>query len=78
MPRSIELRYPGEPLTGGIIIETRAGHFFNDPTRQRCQEVLSTLDTAPLMPSWLSEETNFTPLRRKRPVTRALGFSPVG
>jgi hypothetical protein len=35
-------------------------------TRQRCQEVLSTFETAALMPSWLSEMTSFTPRRPRR------------
>lgn len=35
-------------------------------TRQRCQVALSTLETAALMPSWLSLMTSFTPRNPRR------------
>jgi transposase len=41
-------------------------HFFNDPTRQRCQVALSTLAAAFFSPSWLSEMTSLTPRSPRR------------
>ncbi len=46
----------------------QASRTFNDPTPQRCQLALSTLETAALMPSCASEITSL-PLRRPRRVS---------
>jgi hypothetical protein len=44
-----------DPARSRSRIEPAVGHFFNDPTRQRCLVAFISLATAALMPWWASE-----------------------
>ena len=48
------------------LLPAWASAFLMKWTRHLCQEALSTLATAALMPSWPSEMTSFTPLKPRR------------